>query len=60
MVHYRKTKPINEEVPAPKKNLLKKCNNCPFETTNYREFKAHIKDCNKDRMTVGDAMKEGS
>ena len=37
----------------------KNCRNCGKIFVNYKEFKQHIKDCNKDRMTIGDIVKVG-
>ena len=34
----------------------KTCRNCGKTFTDYREFKEHIKECNK-RITIGDIMK---
>ena len=37
----------------------KTCRNCGKIFTNYKKFKIHIKECNNDRMNIGDSMKEG-
>ena len=38
--------------------MEKTCRNCGKIFVNYKKFKQHIKDCNKDRMTNGDVVKE--
>ena len=38
--------------------MNKTCRNCGKVFTDYRKFKEHIKECNNNRITIGDIMKE--
>ena len=38
--------------------MNKVCRNCGKTFTDYKKFKEHIKECNKDRITIGDMIKE--
>lgn len=35
----------------------KTCRNCGKTFKNYKQFKLHIEECNKDRITIGDVIK---
>ena len=37
--------------------MNKTCRNCGKSFSDYREFKTHIKECNENRVTIGDLMR---
>ena len=37
--------------------MNKKCRNCGNSFSDYRELKIHIKECNANRITIGDLMR---
>ena len=37
--------------------MTKTCRNCSKPFLDYKTFKAHIKQCNKNRITIGDIIK---
>ena len=37
--------------------MIKTCRNCSKSFLDYKTFKAQIKECNKNRITIGDTIK---
>ena len=37
--------------------MIKTCHNCSKSFLDYKTFKAHIKECNGNRITIGDIIK---
>ena len=37
--------------------MIKTCRNCSKSFLDYKTFKAHIKECNENRITIGDVIK---